>query len=67
MRPVGHHFTLPYQVDFLLGLLQQRLLVLKLRGVHVFVDALVLGVREAGQRQEGLRPLTLQPDVLVNP
>lgn len=48
-RPVGRHFTLLHQVHFFFGLLQQRLLVLKLRGIHVFVDALVLSVREAGQ------------------
>lgn len=39
-----------YQAHFLLGLFQQGLFVLKLRRVHVFVDALVLSVREAGQR-----------------
>lgn len=41
---------LSHQAHFLLGLLQQRLLVLKLRRLHVFVDALILSVREAGQR-----------------
>lgn len=61
--PVGSHFTLPHQVHFFFGPLQQRLLVLKLGGVHVFADALVLSVGEARQRQEGLRPLTLQPGV----
>lgn len=63
-KPVGCYFTFLHQVHFFFGLLQQGLLVLKLRGLHVFVDALVLGVREAGQRQEGLSPLTLQPGVL---
>lgn len=49
-RPVGCDFTFPHQVHFLLGLFQQCLFVLKLRGVHVLVNALVLSIRKAGQR-----------------
>ena len=64
-RPVTVDVVLLHQVHLRLGLLQQHLLVLKIRGAHVFVDGLVLEVREAGQGQEGLGPLALEPGVLV--
>lgn len=63
-RPIRDHFTLPHQVHFLLGLLQQRLLVFKFGWVHVLVDALVLSIRETSKRQESLSPLALEPGVL---
>lgn len=55
---------LSHQVHLLFSFFQQCLLVLKLRGVHVFVDALILSIGEASQRQESLCLLALEPGVL---